>query len=80
MKTYYLELMLSIYILAYKLISFKNCQILSPATFVNKSDKLLSLWNVWQTSATSTQSFKMLFSEWLELHGIHSGCFSLFSK
>jgi hypothetical protein len=46
MKTYYLELMLSIYILAYKLISFKNCQILSPATFVNKSDKLLSLWNV----------------------------------
>jgi len=32
--------MLSNYILVYKLISFKNLKIVSPATFVDKSYKL----------------------------------------
>ena len=39
-KTIYLERMLSNYVFAYKLISFKNFKIVSPATFVNKSNKL----------------------------------------
>ena len=36
-KTYCLELMLSIYIFVYTLISFTNLNIVSPAPFVNKS-------------------------------------------
>ena len=35
--------MLYNYIFVYKSISFKNCKIESPATFVNKLDKLLAL-------------------------------------
>jgi len=35
--------MLSNYIFAYKLISFKNFNIVSPATFVNNLFKLLTL-------------------------------------
>jgi len=35
--------MLYNYIFVYKLISFKNCKIVSPATFVNILDKLLTL-------------------------------------
>jgi len=35
--------MLYNYILGYKSISFKNLKIVSPATFVNKSHKLLTL-------------------------------------
>jgi hypothetical protein len=42
-NTYYLEPMLSIYILAYKLILFKNLKIGSPATFVEKLDKFWTL-------------------------------------
>ena len=63
--------MLYNYIFAYKLISFKNRKIVSPATFVNKIDKLLALQNVCRTSATSTQSIKTCRNEKLELDGIH---------
>ena len=42
-KTIHLEHMLYNYIFVYKSISFKNCKIVSPATFVNKLDKLLAL-------------------------------------
>ena len=35
--------MLYNYIFVYKLISFKNCKIASPATFVNKLDKLFDI-------------------------------------
>jgi len=35
----------------------------SPVTFVNKKDQLLTLENVWRISATSTQSIKTWFSE-----------------
>ena len=42
-KTYCLELMLSIYVFVYALISFTNLKIVSPATFVNTSYKLLTL-------------------------------------
>ena len=35
--------MLNNYIFVYKSISFKNCKIVLPATFVNKLDKLLAL-------------------------------------
>jgi hypothetical protein len=42
-KAYYLEPMLSIYILVYQLILFKNFKIGSPATFVDKSDKCWTL-------------------------------------
>ena len=35
--------MLYSYIFVYKFISFKNFKIVSPATFVNKLDKLLTL-------------------------------------
>ena len=72
--------MLYNYIFAYKSISFKNCKIVSHATFVNKLDKLLALSNVCRTSATSTQSIKTCFYEKIELHGIHSGRSSLFNK
>ena len=64
----------------YKSISFENCKIVSPATFVNKLDKLLALLNVCRTSATFTQSIKTCFNEKLELHGIHSGRSPLFNK
>ena len=43
------------YIFEYKLISLKNFKIVSPATFVNKSYKLLTL------SAISTKSSKNMF-------------------
>ena len=39
----YLERMLFNYICLYKLISFKHFIIVSPATYVNKSYKLLTL-------------------------------------
>ena len=42
-KTYCLELMLSIYVFVYALISFTNLKIVSPVTFVNTSYKLLTL-------------------------------------
>jgi hypothetical protein len=42
-KTIHLEHMLYNYIFVYKSISFKNCKIVSPATFVKKLDKLLAL-------------------------------------
>jgi len=37
------------YMFVYKLISFKNFKIVSFATFVDKSYKLLTLWNVCRT-------------------------------
>jgi hypothetical protein len=55
------------YIFAYKLISFIKFNIVSPATFVNKSYKLLTLKNVSRTSATSTQLIKTCLCETLEL-------------
>jgi hypothetical protein len=43
-KTYYLELMLSIYIVVYNEFLLKKLRLhASPATFINKSDKLLTL-------------------------------------
>ena len=42
-KSYILERMLSNYIFAYQFISFKNLNIVSPATFVNKSNIVLTL-------------------------------------
>ena len=42
-KTIHLEHLLYNYMFVYKSISFKTCKIVSPATFVNKLDKLLAL-------------------------------------
>jgi hypothetical protein len=62
--------MLSNYIFAYKSISLKNIKIVSPATFVNKSDIALMLYNDWRISATSMQSIKICLCEQLEVYGI----------
>ena len=57
------QMLLLNYIFVYKLISFENFKNVSPATFVNKLYKLLTLYNVCRTSATSTQSIKTCLSE-----------------
>ena len=41
-------MLLSLFV--YILISFKNFKVVSPAKFVNKSYKLLTLWNICRTS------------------------------
>jgi hypothetical protein len=48
--------MLYNYMFVYKLISFKNFNIVSPVTFVNKSNIELTLYNIWRMSEKHPRS------------------------
>ena len=64
-KTIHLEHMLYNYIFVYKSISFKNCKIVSPATFVNKLDNFFSCQFLLYYKSKWTQVLTAATCQWV---------------